>query len=179
MTKIMDIYRNEAMPTMMKEFGQKNKHALPKIEKIVLNTGAAEAISSKDVLEKIKEQMAIIAGQAPRVTLAKKSISTFKLKQKDPIGVMVTLRGIKAWDFLEKFANIVAPRIRDFRGLSEEKFDHMGNYSLGITEQILFPEIDYSKIDKIRGLVITFVIKNSDKDKSKKLMELLGLRFRK
>lgn len=176
---LLGVYTKEVEPKLMEELGIDNFHALPRIEKVVVNVGAAEALSSKEVLTKIKEQLATITGQAPRVTKAKKSISTFKLKEGDPIGVMVTLRGKKAWDFIENFAKIVTPRIRDFRGLPSEKFDERGNYSFGMTEQILFPQIDYSKVDKIRGMVITIVIKNGNKQKSKKLLELLGLPFRK
>lgn len=176
---LSSVYIENALPKIMEEFKIKNIHAAPKIEKVVINVGASEALNSKDVLEKIKEQVATIAGQQPRITKAKKSISTFKLKEGEPIGVMVTLRGKKAWDFLEKFAKVVAPRIRDFRGLPDNKFDRKGNYSFGMTEQILFPQIDYSKVDKVRGLVFTIVVKNSDPEKSKKLMELLGLPFRK
>lgn len=176
---LVQTYNETVVPKIMEEFGIKNSLAAPKIEKVVVNVGAAESLSSKDALEKIKEQVATIAGQQPRITKARKSISTFKLKEGDPIGVMVTLRGKKAWDFLEKFAKVVAPRIRDFRGLPDDKFDEKGNYSFGMTEQILFPQIEYSKVDKVRGLVFTIVIKNSSKEKSKKLMELLGLPFRK
>ena len=172
-------YQEEVLPKLKEEFGISNNLASPKIEKIVLNAGVAEAISAKDVLEKVKEQLSTISGQMPRITLAKKSISAFKLKEKDAIGVMVTLRGKRAWNFLERFIAIVIPRIRDFRGLSKEKFDRAGNYSIGLSEQILFPEIDYAKIDKIRGLVITVVIKNSDTQKSQKLLELLGAPFQK
>lgn len=179
MSNLLKVYNSEVAPALKEEFKLKNDLALPKIVKVVVNIGAAEAISSKDVLEKIKEQLATISGQQPRITLAKKSISTFKLKEKDPIGVMVTLRGKKAWDFLEKFAKVVAPRIRDFRGMPDDKFDKMGNYSFGMTEQSLFPQLEYSKIDKTRGMVITIVIRNGDPRKSKKLLELLGLPFKK
>lgn len=171
-------YKDEAVPKLKKEFNLANDFSVPKIEKIVLNSGVADAIAQKDVLEKVKVQIATIAGQQPRITKAKKSISSFKLKENDQIGVMVTLRGKRAWDFLEKFINIVTPRMRDFRGLPKNKFDKFGNYSLGLPEQIIFPEIDYSKIDKIRGLVLTLVIKNSDQQKSAKLLELLGVKFR-
>lgn len=179
MSNLLKIYNDQVVPKLKEELKIKNVLALPKVVKVVINVGASEALTSKDVLEKIKEQIAIITGQNPRITLAKKSISTFKLKEKDPIGVMVTLRGNKAWDFLEKFGNVVAPRIRDFRGMSNEKFDKVGNYSFGLTEQSLFPHLEYSKIDKTRGMVITIVIRNGDKDKSKRLLELLGLPFKK
>ena len=179
MTNIISRYQEEVLPKLKEEFGLSNDLAAPRIEKIVLSSSVTEAISNKDVLEKVKDQLAIIAGQRPAVRQAKKSISAFKLKEKDPIGVMVTLRGKKAWVFLEKLISIVMPRMRDFRGLSQSKFDKSGNYSLGLDEQILFPEIDYSKIDKIRGLVVTIVIKNSNEQKSQRLFELLGMPFRK
>lgn len=172
------LYKKEILPGLKEAFGMKNDLSAPYIEKIVINAGVADAISDKSALDKVKEQLARISGQQPKITLAKKSISSFKLKEKDPIGIVVTLRNRKVWDFLERFTAIVMPRMRDFRGLDENKFDKFGNYSLGMPEQIIFPEIDYSKVGKIRGLVITFVIKNSNKDKSKKLMELLGLKFR-
>lgn len=179
MSAIIDRYRKEVVPKLKEEFSLKNDLASPTLSKIVLNTGAAEAITNQAVLDKIKDQLGTISGQRPQVTQAKKAISSFKLKAKDPIGVMVTLRGKKAWDFLEKLITIVAPKMRDFRGLSQSNFDRFGNYSLGITEQILFPEIDYSKIDKVRGLVATIVIKNGSQAKSKRFLELLGVPFRK
>ena len=178
-SNLRNTYETEIKQKLMEEFKITNSLEVPSLEKIVVNVGASEALTSKEVIEKIREQVAQITGQAPRVTQARKSISTFKLKEGDHIGVMVTLRNKKAWDFLEKFAKIVAPRIRDFRGFSTDKFDHKGNYSFGMAEQILFPQVDYSKVDKVRGLVITFVIKNSNSEKSKRLMELLGLPFKK
>lgn len=179
MNQLATKYTDVVLPKLKEEFKIENSLALPRIEKVVINIGAAEAISSKDVLAKIKEQLGIISGQAPRITLAKKSISTFKLKQNDPIGVMVTLRGKKAWEFMEKFVNIVVPRIRDFRGLLPEKFDHKGNFSIGLNEQSIFPYLEYSKIDKARGMVVTIVLKNGSKEISPRFFELLGLPFRK
>lgn len=167
------------LPKIKEQFNIKNNLSLPRLEKIVLAMGLAEAISNKDVLVKAKEQLARISGQTPKITKSKKAISNFKLRANEPIGAMVTLRGKKAWDFLTKLVAVVLPRMRDFRGLPESKFDKSGNYNLGITEQILFPEIEYSKIDKIRGLNISIVFKNSDPEKSKRLMELLGMPFRK
>lgn len=178
MNILQEKYQKEIKTKLKEEFNLKNDLALPTVQKIVLNAGAADALIDKNIVEKVKEQLAVISGQMPKITVAKKSISSFKLKQGDTIGVMVILRGKKAWDFLEKFISIIAPRMRDFRGMPEEKFDEFGNYSVGIKEQILFPEIDYSRIDKVRGLVVTIVIKNSNKEKSKKLLELLGLPFR-
>ncbi len=178
MADLYSRYKQEIVSKLKEEFKLINDLSVPAVVKIVLNMGVSEAKDNKDIIEKVSEQLALIAGQKPKVTRAKEAISTFKLRENDPIGLMVTLRGKKAWSFLEKLIAIVLPRMRDFRGLPTSKFDKMGNYSLGITEQILFPEIDYSKIDKVRGLVISVVIKNSDIEKSKKLMELLGVPFR-
>lgn len=179
MTNLFSKYQQEIVPKLKEEFTFVNDLQAPRVEKIVLNMGLAEAIANKAVLEKAKEQLAAIAAQSPKVTKARKSISNFKLRKNDPIGLSVTIRGKRAWNFLEKFIKIIMPRMRDFRGLAPEKFDKYGNYSLGITEQILFPEVDYSKIDKIRGLVVTIVVKNSNPQKSKKLLELLGAPFKK
>lgn len=176
---IQQTYQDEIIPKLKESLGLKNDLSVPKLTKVVLNAGVADAISNAAVLEKVQEQLAAIGGQRPRITRAKKSISAFKLKEKDQIGVTVTLRGKKAWNYIERFVGVVMPRMRDFRGLPTEKFDKFGNYSLGIPEQILFPEIDYGKIDKVRGLVMTLVIKNSDPGKSKEFMELLGFKFRK
>lgn len=172
-------YRQEIVPKLKEEFGLKNSLSVPTIEKIVVNMGVSEGISGKDVLEKVKEQLAQISGQKPQARRAKKAISSFKLKRGDPIGARVTIRGQRAWQFFEKFISIVMPRIRDFRGISASKFDKFGNYSLGLAEQIIFPEIDYSKIDKVRGLVVTIVVKNSNPQMSQRFFELLGLPFRK
>ena len=178
MSWIVDLYNNEVVKKLKEEFKITNDLAVPKIEKIVINTSIVDALSNKEVVEKAGAQIADIAGQKPRLTRAKQAISNFKLRKGDPIGLMVTLRNKKAWFFLEKLIAIVAPRMRDFRGVSEIKFDKFGNYNLGITEQILFSEIDYAKIEKIRGLVVTIVVKNSNPQMSKKLLELLGLPFR-
>ncbi|MBI2327263.1 50S ribosomal protein L5 [Candidatus Curtissbacteria bacterium] len=179
MTNIISKYQDEVLTKLKQEFNLKNDLSVPRLAKIVINSGVAEGITNKEVVGKVQEQLEKISGQRPKITHAKKAISTFKLKKNDPIGVMVTLRGTRAWHFLEKLINIVVPRMRDFRGLAQENFDKFGNYSLGISEQIIFPEIDYSKIDKIRGLVITIVFKNSDKQKSQRVMELLGVPFKK
>lgn len=179
MNSLREKYRKEALPKLKEEFGYQNDLASPTLGKIVLNMGLADALTNKDVLVKAKSQLAQISGQMPSVTRAKAAISNFKLRAGDPIGIMVTLRGKRAWSFLTKLVGIVLPRMRDFRGLDSSKFDKFGNYNLGLEEQILFPEVDYSKIDKIRGLVISVVFKNSSPEKSKKLMELLGFPFKK
>lgn len=171
-------YRNEILPQLKQGFDLKNDLSAPRVEKVVVNMGLSEASGNKELLEKAMEQLSTITGQKPKVTKAKKAIAGFSLREGDTIGVAVTLRGKKAWNFLERLTAVVMPRMRDFRGMSEDKFDNAGNYSFGITEQILFPEIDYSKVDKIRGMVVTIVIKNSDKEKSKKFLELIGIPFR-
>lgn len=172
-------YKEEIVPKIKEEFSLKNDLSVPTLEKITLNMGLSEALGTKEVLDKAMEQLAAISGQKPKYTQAKKSISSFKLREGDKIGAMVTLRGQKAWHFLEKLIAIVCPRMRDFRGVDDSKFDKWGNYSLGISEQIIFPEINYASVDKVRGLVITIVFKKSSPEKSKRLLELLGLPFKK
>jgi large subunit ribosomal protein L5 len=179
MTAIFSKYQKEVVPKLKEEFNLKNDLALPILEKIVINAGIADAITTKEVIDKVAGQLAAVSGQKPKVTKAKKAISSFKLKQGDVIGVAVTLRGKRAWHFLEKLISIVIPRMRDFRGVNQSKFDKFGNYTFGFTEQIIFPEIDYSKVDKIRGLSVTIVVKKSDIEKSKRFFELLGLPLRK
>ena len=152
---------------------------VPKLQKIVINTGLGEALSNKKTIENMSKQLAIITGQKPSPTKARKSIATFKLRKGETIGLKVTLRGKRMYDFFERLVTIVLPRIRDFRGVSGKGFDDQGNYTLGLKEQIIFPEIDYDKIDKIRGLEITFVTKTKDKKKTKKLLEHLGMPFEK
>lgn len=151
----------------------------PKITKVVLNIGLKEAVHDKGVLEKASEQLAAIAGQKPKVTRAKLSIANFKVRQGDPVGLTVTLRGKRMQDFVTKLINIVLPRVRDFHGVSGTAFDKKGNYTLGFTEQIVFPEIDYAKIDKIRGLEVTLVTSATNPEQSRKLLELLGMPFKK
>lgn len=165
--------------SLMEEFDITNKMAVPKIVKVIVNVGLKEAAHDKGILEKTVEQMAIITGQKPKVTRAKKSIANFKLRQGDPVGVMVTLRGKRMNDFLTKLLTIVLPRVRDFQGVPTGAFDKMGNYSLGLTEQIVFPEIDYAKIDRVRGLEITIVTNAGDAKMAKRLLELMGMPFRK
>ncbi len=178
MNNLQQKYQKEVLPKLSREFGVKNSQSLPYLEKIVVNSGTSDALTNREVLTKVKEDIAQITGQIPKITFAKKSISTFKLKAGDQIGVMVTLRGQKAWDFLQKLISIVAPRIRDFRGMPAGNFDNAGNYNLGFSEHTIFPGMDLSKVEKPRGLVVSLVFKNSDRQKSKRLMELLGLPFR-
>ena len=157
---------------------KQNKMAVPKVTKIVLNIGLKEAAHDKGVLEKAMEQLAIIAGQKPKVTRAKISIANFKLREGDVVGLAVTLRGKRMDDFMTKLFTIVLPRVRDFRGVSATAFDGRSNYTLGLSAQIVFPEIDFSKIDKIRGLEITFVTTAKNAQETRKLLELLGMPFK-
>lgn len=156
-----------------------NKMAEPKLVKIVLNVGVSEALSDKKVLDAVSEQLGIISGQRPAIRKAKKSIATFKLREGQPIGVMVTLRGRRMRDFFQKLVTIVFPRVRDFRGVAPESFDDQGNYTIGFNEQIVFPEIEYAKIDKIRGLSVTIVTTAKDKEEGVKLLSAMGMPFRK
>lgn len=172
-------YQEEVAPKLMEEFHITNKMAVPKLRKIVLNIGLKEAVSDKGVLAHAEEQFAAISGQKPKITRAKKAIANFKLRQGDPVGLTVTLRGKRMDDFFLKLISLALPRSRDFHGVPKTSFDKQGNYSLGLTEQIIFPEIDYSKIDKIRGLQITFVTNARDAKISQRLLQLMGMPFEK
>ncbi|MFA5136271.1 MAG: 50S ribosomal protein L5 [Patescibacteria group bacterium] len=174
-----DQYNKEIKQTLMKELGITNPMATPRILKIVLNVGAGEAVTNKNVIEKIQEQISLIAGQKAVVTKAKKSVSAFKIRMGQPIGVKVTLRGEYMFHFLEKLLTIVMPRLRDFRGISDTCVDQHGNLNLGFTEQTIFPEIEFDKIDKIRGLQVTIVTTAGSKENGKKLFMLLGVPFKK
>jgi len=174
-----DFYNQEIKHKLRQELKLKNVMEVPKIVKIVVNVGAGEAVSNKTVLEKIQEQIGLITGQKAIITKARKSISAFKIRKGLPIGVKVTLRDKKMFSFLEKFVKVVVPRFRDFRGIRESSIDQHGNLNLGVNEQTIFPEIDFDKIDKIRGLEITIVTNAKTKEKGKKLFELLGIPFKK
>jgi len=172
-----DYYNDKIKPRLMEELGLKNIFAVPKITKIVINVGVGEAVINKNILEKTGEQLTLITGQKPVVTLARRSISVFKIRKGMPIGVKVTFRGNRMYDFLEKLIKIVLPRIRDFHGVSPKSLDGHGNLNIGLSEQILFPEIDYNKIDRIRGLEVTIVTNAKDNHQGKKLFEALGMLF--
>lgn len=161
------------------ELKLKNIMEVPKPLKIVVNVGAGEAVSNKNVLEKIQEQLAQITGQKPVITLARKSVSAFKIRKGLPIGVKVTLRGDRMYNFLEKLVKIIVPRLRDFRGITEKSLDAHGNLNIGFIEQTIFPEIEFDKIDKIRGLEVTIVTNAKNRQKGKKLFELMGIPFKK
>jgi large subunit ribosomal protein L5 len=171
-------YRTEVVPQMMKKFNYKNVMQVPKLEKIVINMGLGEAIQNPKVLESAVADLALITGQRPVITKARKSIAAFKLRKGMKIGCKVTLRGDRMYDFFEKLVNVVLPRVRDFRGVSPRSFDGRGNYSLGLREQVVFPEIDYDKIDKIRGMDITVVTTAKTDEEARALLSLLGMPFR-
>ena len=179
MVLLEERYQKECVPELMEHFGYKNQHQVPKIEKVILNMGLGEAIENPKILDSAVEELTLISGQKPVVTRAKKSIAAFKLREGMPIGCRVTLRRRRMYDFLTKFINIAIPRIRDFRGVSPKAFDGKGNYTLGVKEQIIFPEIDYDKIDKIKGMNVTIVTSAETDDESRHLLDTLGMPFRK
>jgi large subunit ribosomal protein L5 len=178
MSQLKTIYENEVVPKLMDAFNYKNKMQVPKLEKIVLNMGLGEAIQNIKVLEAAAEELKEIAGQKPVITRAKKSIAAFKLRAGMPIGCTVTLRHLRMYDFYYKLVNIALARVRDFRGLSPKAFDGRGNYSLGIKEHIIFPEIDYDKIDKIKGLNISIVTTAQTDNEGRQLLSLMGMPFK-
>ena len=171
-------YLTEVVPELKTRHGYSNIMQLPKLEKIVLSIGLGEAIQNPKALEAAEEDLATISGQHPVITRAKKSVAAFKLRAGMSIGMMVTLRGKRMYDFFDKLVNIVLPRFRDFRGVSKDSFDGRGNYSLGIREQIVFPEINYDKIDKIRGLQVSIVTTAKNDNEAESLLELMGMPFR-
>jgi len=175
----MDKYQQEIIPQLMKEMKLKNSLAVPKLEKIVINIGLGEALKDKSVIEKVSEQLALISGQKPVPTLARKSIASFKLRKGNIVGLKVTLRRKKMYHFLEKLINVVLPQIKDFRGVSSQSFDGAGNYTLGIKELNVFLETESIKIDKIRGMEITMVTTAKNNKDSKRLLEALGMPFKK
>ncbi len=179
MTTFKDYYNQEVKSKLGSELKIDNVMAVPKVEKIVVNVGVGEAATNKNVLEKVREQVGLITGQRPVITKARKSISAFRIREGLPIGVKVTLRGKNMYAFLEKLIKIVIPRLRDFRGISDVNIDEHGNLNLGLTEQTIFPEIEYDKVDKVRGLQITIVTNAETKDQGKKLFEVIGVPFKK
>lgn len=179
MAGMRETYFNDCVPQLMKEFGYKNIMEVPKIEKIVLNMGLGEAVQNPKIIDSASNELTLIAGQKAVVTRAKKSIATFKLREGMPIGCRVTLRGERMYDFLAKLVHIAMPRVRDFRGVSLKAFDGRGNYSLGIKEHIIFPEIDYDKIDKIKGLNIAITTTARTDAEGRFLLQAMGMPFRK
>ena len=173
-----ELYRTAVVPALQKEFGYNNVMQVPKLEKIVLNTSVKEATQNVKVLETAAEELALITGQKPQVRRARKAIANFKLRAGIPIGARVTLRGKRMWEFLDRLINVALPRVRDFRGINPRAFDGRGNYSLGITEQIIFPEINYDRVSKVTGMNISFVTTANTDAEGKALLQHLGLPFR-
>ena len=178
MPTMKERYLEEAVPALTKRFSYRNPMQVPKLEKIVINMGVGDAVQNPKLLESAVAEMGQIAGQRPVVTKAKRSISTFKIREGMSIGAKVTLRGQRMYDFLDRLLNIALPRVRDFRGVSGKGFDGRGNYALGLKEQLIFPEIDYDKVDKIRGMDIVIVTSARSDEEAKELLRLLGMPFR-
>lgn len=170
-------YQMETTPQLMKEFGFDNTMQVPRLEKIVVNVGVGEALDNAKALDAAVDDISTITGQRPVVTKARTSIANFKLREGRSIGVKVTLRGEKMWSFLDRLMNVALPRTRDFRGVSPHSFDGRGNFTLGVTEQLIFPEVDYDKIDKIRGFEITIVTSAPDDEQGRRLLQMLGMPF--
>ena len=179
MTRLKEKYQKEVVPALQKEFGYKNVMAVPKIHKVVVNMGLGEATASAKIIDTGADEVARITGQKPVTRRAKKSIAAFKLRAGMPIGAMVTLRGQRMYEFVDRLTSAAMPRIRDFRGVSPNAFDGRGNYTLGVREQLIFPEIDYDKIDKTRGLEISFVTTARTDEEGRRLLQLMGMPFAK
>ncbi len=178
MARLKEYYLKTVVPALVKEFGYTNPMQVPKIEKIVVNMGLGEAISNVKIIDGAVQEMAMITGQKPVVTKAKKSIATFKLRQGMPIGCSVTLRQNTMFEFFDRLVNVALPKVRDFRGISTTAFDGRGNYSLGLHEQIIFPEIEYDKIEKIKGMNITIVTSARTDEEARVLLKLMGVPFK-
>ncbi len=179
MSRLKEFYNSEVVPAMMKKFSYENVMAVPKIEKVIINMGLGEAKDNAKIIEHAVSDMTIIAGQKPVVTKAKKSISAFKLRAGMAVGCKVTLRGKRMYNFIDRLIGVSLPRVRDFRGVSAEAFDGRGNYTLGVKEQLIFPEIQYDKIDKVRGMDIVFVTTANTDEEAKELLNLFGMPFKK
>ena len=177
MARLRDFYVSDVAPAMMKKFGYKSVMQIPKLEKVVINVGAGEAKDNAKVIDAIMTDLAAITGQKPVICRAKKSVANFKLREGMPIGVKVTLRAEKMYEFVDKLFNVAFPRVRDFRGISANSFDGKGNYSTGIKEQLIFPEIEYDKIDKVRGMDINFITTANTDEEARELLSLLGAPF--
>lgn len=176
--RLKEKYETEVVPALTQEFGYPNRMAVPTVKKVTLNIGLGEALTNPKALDAAAGDLAAIAGQKPVVTRAKKSIAQFKIREGMPIGAMVTLRGDRMWEFLDRLIAAALPRIRDFQGLPEKGFDGHGNYSLGLREQLMFPEIDYDKIDRVRGLQLSIVTDAETDREGRRLLQLLGMPFR-
>ncbi len=178
MSRLRERYQKEVAPALQKEFGYKNVMAIPKIQKVVVNMGLGEATQNAKIVDTGADEVARVTGQKPVVTRAKKSIAQFKLRKGMPIGAMVTLRGERMWEFLDRLMAVALPRVRDFRGVSPKGFDGRGNFTMGLKDQLIFPEIDYMKVDKSRGMNISVVTTAKTDEESRKLLQLLGMPFR-
>ena len=178
MARLTDKYKKEIAPTLAKEFGIENPMAIPRIEKVVINMGLGESIANAKILDTAVEELRSISGQKPVITKAKKSIAAFKLREGMNIGAMVTLRGERMYEFLDRLISVALPRVRDFRGISAKAFDGRGNYTLGVREQLIFPEIDFNKVDKTRGMNISIVTTAKNDEQSRALLKALGMPFR-
>jgi large subunit ribosomal protein L5 len=178
MAKLKEVYQERAVPALMKRFGYKNRMEVPKLEKIIINMGLGEAIQNIKILDSAVQELSQITGQKPVITKAKKSIAQFKLRTGMPIGCMVTLRQERMYEFFNRLVNVALPRVRDFKGLSGKSFDGRGNYALGIREQLIFPEIHYDKIDKVKGMNIVIATTAKTDEEGKELLKLLGMPFR-
>ena len=178
MLQLKDKYKQNVVPAMVKDFDYKNVNQVPRVTKVVVNVGLGEALQNAKVLEKASDEVALITGQKPIITRAKKSIATFRLREGNPIGIKVTLRGGRMWSFLDRLLNVALPRQRDFRGLSPDSFDGRGNYTIGLREQLVWPEIEYDKIDKVRGMEISIVTTAETDEEGRRLLDLMGMPFR-
>ena len=179
MSRFSDMYKKDVAPALMKKFEYKSVMQIPKIDKVVINVGAGEAKDNSKVIDAIVKDLGIITGQKPVVCRAKKSVANFKLREGMPIGVKVTLRGEKMYEFVDRLFSLALPRVRDFRGINPNSFDGRGNYSMGVKEQLIFPEIEYDKIDKVRGMDITFITTAKTDEEAKELLTLMGAPFAK
>lgn len=179
MARLKDLYKGKIVPELMKEFSYKNINEVPKLEKVIINMGLGEAVQNIKIIDSAVAELSAISGQKPVVTKAKKSIATYKLRAGMPIGCKVTLRREKMYEFIDRLINVAMPRIRDFKGISPKGFDGRGNYSMGVKEQIIFPEIDYDKIDKVKGMNIVFVTTAGTDKECKSLLKSFGMPFRK
>ncbi|KZE68227.1 MULTISPECIES: 50S ribosomal protein L5 [Fictibacillus] len=179
MNRLQERYKSEILPSLMEKFNYTSVMQAPKIEKIVINMGVGEAVSNSKVLDTAVEELTAIAGQKPVITRAKKSIAGFKLREGMPIGSKVTLRGERMYDFLDKLISVSLPRVRDFRGVSKKSFDGRGNYTLGVKEQLIFPEIDYDKVNKVRGMDIVIVTTANTDEEARELLTQVGMPFQK
>ncbi|GAB4402168.1 MAG: 50S ribosomal protein L5 [Anaerolineales bacterium] len=179
MPRLKDKYQQEVLPAMQQEFGYRNVMEVPRIVKVVVNVGLGEALQNAKALDAASNDIMLITGQKPIVRKARKSIATFKLREGNPIGIKVTLRGNRMYDFLDRLMNVALPRVRDFRGVSPDAFDGRGNYTLGLAEQLIWPEINYDTIDKVRGMEVTIVTTAKTDEEARRLLQLLGMPFRK